>query len=60
MIGFPFMVEFPSDEAAWILSIIGCSLIGACVGLLTSYNTGIAAILGPKFIGALFQGQGLA
>jgi hypothetical protein len=28
MIAFPIMAEFPSDEVAWILSIIGCALIG--------------------------------
>jgi drug/metabolite transporter (DMT)-like permease len=28
MVAFPIMTEFPSDQVAWILSIIGCALIG--------------------------------
>jgi hypothetical protein len=53
MIVFPVMTEFPSDQVAWILSIFGCGLIGICMGLLSSYTTAIAGILGPKFIGPL-------
>jgi hypothetical protein len=28
MITFPIMIEFPTTQIAWILSIIGCALIG--------------------------------
>jgi hypothetical protein len=35
-------------------------MIGACTGLLTSLATAIGGILGPKFMGALFQGYALS
>jgi len=60
MITFPIIAEFPSDEVAWILSIIGCALIGICMGLLSSFTTAIAGILGPNFIGPLMQGFSLS
>jgi len=53
MIAFPITVQYPPIDTAWILSNSLIVLIGLSVGLICSFVSALAGILGPDYIGSL-------
>jgi len=56
MICFPIAIEFPTVDTAWALSNCLIVLIGFSIGLINSFLSALAGMLGPEYIGSLMQG----
>ena len=56
MIAFPLSIQYPPVNTAWIVSNILIVLIGFSIGLISSFLSALAGMLGPDYIGSLMQG----
>jgi hypothetical protein len=60
MISLPLIVEYTSEEIAWVIAVSLALILGFCIGTLKGVIFGLAGMVGPILVGSLLVGIALS